>query len=107
MNFSECTVDISQAMLIENHAAYHRMKVILIVQGSGVAVETGDKSVVKWKAPSPSLNNSNALEECESLTIRSRGLPHLKVCHIFASILKNKVGSSVGSSLKLLVKICC
>ena len=27
----------------------------------------------------------------------------MKVCHIFASVLKNKVGSSVGSSLKLLV----
>ena len=47
MNFAECAVDISPAMLIENHATYHRMKVILIMQGSDVAVETGDKSVVK------------------------------------------------------------
>ena len=56
-------------MLIENHATYHRIKAILILQGSDVAVETGDTSVVKRKAPSPSLNNSNALEECEGLTI--------------------------------------
>ena len=47
MNFAECAVDISPAMLIESHATYHRMKVILIVQGSDVAVETVDKSVVK------------------------------------------------------------
>ena len=47
MNFAERTVDVSPAMLIENHATDHRMKVILIVQGSDVAVETGDISVVK------------------------------------------------------------
>ena len=86
-------------MLIENHAPYHRIKAILIVQGSDVAVETGDTSVVIRKASSPSLNNSNALEECKGLTIRSRGLPYMKVCHTFASFLKNQVGSSVGLSL--------
>ena len=99
MNFAEHTVDVSPAMLIENHATYHRIKAILIVQGSDVAVETEDTSVVKRKAPTPSLNNSNALEECEVLTIRSRGLPYMKVCHISASFLKSKVGSSVGLSL--------
>ena len=86
-------------MVIENHATYHRIKAILIEQGSDVPVETGDTSVVKRKAQRAFLNNSNALEECKGLTIRSRGLPHMKVCHKLASFLKNKVGSSIGLSL--------
>ena len=61
MKIAERTVDVSPAMLIENHATYHEVKAILIVQGSHVAVETLDTSVVRRKAPSPSLNNSNAL----------------------------------------------
>ena len=99
MNFAERTVDVSPAMLIENHATYHRMKATLIEQGSDVPVETGDTSMVKQKAQRAFLNNSNALEECKGLTIRSRGLPYMKVCHTFASFLKNKVGSSIGLSL--------
>ena len=61
-NFAERTVDVSPATLFENHATYHR---------------------VKRTAGRPSLNNSNALEECEYLTTRSRAVPYMKdICII-------------------------
>ena len=82
MNFAERTFDVSRATLIENHATYHRACYSNYTNESNIdcarkryheAVETGDTSVVKQKAGRSSLNNSNALEECEGLTTRSRG----------------------------------
>ena len=85
-NFAECTVDVSPATLIENHATYHRVCYSNYPNKSKIdrerkryheAAETGDTSVVKRKGGRPSLNNSNALEECEGLTTRSsRGAIH-------------------------------
>ena len=84
---SERTVDVSPATLIENHATYHRVCYSNYTNKSKIdrarkqyheAVETGDTSVVKRKAGRPSLNNSNALEECEGSTTRSRRVPYMK-----------------------------
>ena len=78
-NFAERTVDVSPATLIENHVTYHRVWYSNYTNKSKIdharkryheAVETGDTSVVKRKAGRPSLNNSNALEECEGLITR-------------------------------------